>query len=94
MSFIVFKEMVQFSRLVLKKINDSVPGRDTERHAETRHTALSSAAEGLLDELGFRLRVYPPERPFAGLLLRARHFYKVPVQREVMPDRVLKQIKK
>lgn len=50
-----------------------------------------SFPEGLLDELGLRGRVYPPERTFAGLLLRPRHFDKITVQRQIVTDRVLQQ---
>lgn len=50
-----------------------------------------SFPEGLLDELALRGRVYPPERTFARLLLRPRHFDEVAVQRQVVTDRVLQQ---
>lgn len=39
-----------------------------------------SFPEGLLNELGLRGRVYPPEGTFAWLLLRPRHFDEVAVQ--------------
>lgn len=50
-----------------------------------------SFPEGLLNELGLRGRVYPPEGTFARLLLRPRHFDEVAVQRQVVADRVLRQ---
>lgn len=53
-----------------------------------------SFPEGLLDELPLRGRVYPPERPFAGLLLRPRHFDEITVQRQVVTNRVLQQKRK
>lgn len=50
-----------------------------------------SFPEGLLDELALRGRVYPPEGAFARLLLRPRHLDEVPVQRQVVTDRVLRR---
>lgn len=50
-----------------------------------------SFPEGLLDEFALRGRVYPPERTFARLLLRPRHFDEITVQRQVVTDRVLQQ---
>lgn len=50
-----------------------------------------SFPEGLLDELAFRGRVYPPEGTFAGLLLRPRHLDEVAVQRQIVADRVLRK---
>lgn len=50
-----------------------------------------SFPEGLLDELGLRGRVYPPEGTFAGLLLGPRHLDEVAVQRQVVADRVLQE---
>lgn len=45
-----------------------------------------SFPEGLLDELGLRGRVYPPEGAFSWLLLRPRHFDEVTVQRQIVTD--------
>lgn len=53
-----------------------------------------SFPEGLLDELGLRRRVYPPERTFPRLFLRPRHFDEVSVQRQVVTDRVLQRDKR
>lgn len=52
-----------------------------------------SFPESLLDELALRGRVYPPERTFARLLLRPRHFDEITVQRQIVTDRVLQQRK-
>lgn len=50
-----------------------------------------SFPERLLDQLGFRRRVYPPEGAFARLLLRPRHLDEVAVERQVVTDRVLQE---
>lgn len=45
--------------------------------------------EGLLDELGLRRGVDPPEGTFARLLLRPGHLEEVAVQGQVVTDGVL-----
>lgn len=50
-----------------------------------------SFPKGLLNELTLRGRVYPPKGTFPRLLLRPRHLDEVPVQRQVVADRVLRE---
>lgn len=66
-------------------------GEGSVRGPEAGDAPGPSFPEGLLDELGLRGRVYPPERTFAGFLLRPGHFDEIAVQRQIVSDRVLQQ---
>lgn len=61
-------------------------GKRSERRPETSHASLSSFPEGLLHQLALGSGVHAPKTPFAGLVLGARHFQEVAVQRQVVSD--------
>lgn len=67
-----------------------IPGGErTHRGPEAGHSPGPALPEGLFYQLALRGGVDPPKGAFAWLLLRAGHFDKVPVQGQVVADRVL-----
>lgn len=64
-----------------------LPRREgSERRPKASHPSLPSFPEGLLHQLALRSRIHAPKTPFAGLILRAGHFQKVAVERQVVSD--------
>lgn len=53
------------------------------------YSSLSPPLESLVHELALAGRVDAPETALAGFLLRPRHLHEVPVQGQVVTDRVL-----
>lgn len=66
-------------------------GKRSHRGPEARHPPGPALPEGLFYQLALGGGVDPPEWAFARLFLRAGHFDEVPVQGQVVADRVLRQ---
>lgn len=64
-------------------------GERTHRSPEAGDPPGPAFPEGLFYQLALRGRVDPPEGALAWLLLRASYFDEVPVQGQVVSDRVL-----
>lgn len=76
---------------VLIKVGCRLPGgKRPYGGPEAGHSPGPALPEGLFYQLALRGGVDPPERAFARLLLRAGHFDEIPVQGQVVADRVLK----
>lgn len=73
-----------------------IPGGQctTKWRSEAGNSSLSTPAEGLCCQFGLGRWVDPPEWPFTRLFLRTRHFDKIPVQGQVVPNGILKHRKK
>lgn len=65
-------------------------GERSHRSPEAGNPPGPALPESLFYQLALGCGVDPPEGAFARLLLRAGHFDEVPVQGQVMADRVLK----
>lgn len=76
------------------RVTHSPGGEGSERRPETRHPPLPSFPEGLLHQFALRSGVQAPKAALSGFVLRAGHFQKVAVEREVVPDGVLQSIKR
>lgn len=75
----------------MSRLKCSLPGGErAHRGPEAGHSSGPALPEGLFYQLALGRRVDPPEGAFAWLLLRAGHFDEVPVQGQVVADRVLK----
>lgn len=61
-------------------------GQRSERRPEAGHPPLPPFPEGLLHQLALRGRVHAPEAALPWLVLRAGHFQKVAVERQVVSD--------
>lgn len=68
-------------------------GEGSERRPETSHPSLPPFPESLFHQFALRSRIQTPKAPFSRLVLRAGHFQKVAVEREVVSDGVLKSMK-
>lgn len=68
-------------------------GEGSERRPETSHPSLPPFPESLFHQFALRSRIQTPKAPFSRLVLRAGHFQKVAVEREVVSDGVLKSTK-
>lgn len=63
------------------------PGREgSEGRPEASHPSLPSFPECLLHQLALGGGIHAPKTPFPGLVLRAGHFQKVTVERQVVSD--------
>lgn len=77
-----------YNRTLMSKC--CIPGGErTHRSPEAGNPPGPAFPEGLFYQLALRGRVDPPEGALAWLLLRASHFDEVPVQGQVVSDRVL-----
>lgn len=75
----------------MSRLKCTLPGGErSHRGPEAGHSPGPALPEGLFYQLALRGGVDPPEGAFARLLLRAGHFDEVPVQGQVVADRVLR----
>lgn len=75
------------------QVTHSPGGERSKRRPETSHPPLPSFPEGLFHQFALRSRIQPPKTPLSRLVLRAGHFQKVAVEREVVSDGVLQSTK-
>lgn len=62
-----------------------------KRRPKASHPSLPSFPESLLHQLALRGRIHTPKTPFARLVLRAGHFQKVAIERQVVSDWILER---
>lgn len=68
-------------------------GEGSEWCPETSHPSLPPFPESLFHQFALRSRIQTPKAPLSRLVLRAGHFQKVAVEREVVSDGILKSMK-